>query len=135
MNYPLGAYGVSQPPEQPAVVLFRGATLWTCGPQGILQNADVLVKQGKIAEVGTKLAAPEDAVIIDLKGKHLTPGVIDCHSHSATDGGINEGTQTITAEVRIGDFVDCDDIQMYRQLAGGVTTINILHGSANTIGG
>ncbi len=70
-----------------------------------------------------------------MQGKHVTPGLIDCHSHIATDGGVNESGQTVTAEVRIGDFVDSEDINIYRHLAGGVTTINILHGSANTIGG
>ena len=73
--------------------------------------------------------------MIDGKGKHVTPGIIDCHSHIATDGGINESAQAVTAEVRIGDFINCDDINIYRQLAGGVTTANILHGSANPIGG
>ncbi len=68
-------------------------------------------------------------------GKHISPGIIDCHSHIATDGGVNESGQTITAEVRIGDFIDPNDISIYRQLAGGVTASNILHGSANTIGG
>ena len=73
--------------------------------------------------------------MIDAAGKHISPGIIDCHSHIATDGGVNESGQTITAEVRIGDFVDPNDINIYRQLAGGVTASNILHGSANTIGG
>ena len=74
-------------------------------------------------------------MIIDCQGKHITPGIIDCHSHIATDGGINESTQAITAEVRISDFIDGDDISIYRQLAGGVTSANVLHGSANPIGG
>ena len=72
---------------------------------------------------------------MDLQGRHLSPGIIDCHSHMATDGGINESAQAITSEVRIGDFINCDDIDIYRQLAGGVTAANILHGSANPIGG
>jgi N-acetylglucosamine-6-phosphate deacetylase len=78
---------------------------------------------------------PAEAVVVDLAGKAITPGIIDCHSHMATDGGINEGSQAITAEVRIGDFIDADDITIYRQLAGGVTAANVLHGSANPIGG
>jgi imidazolonepropionase-like amidohydrolase len=78
---------------------------------------------------------PEGAVVIDMAGKAITPGIIDCHSHMATDGGVNESAQAITAEVRIGDFIDADDITIYRQLAGGVTSSNILHGSANPIGG
>lgn len=135
MTFPLGAFGRAAPPEQPPLVLFRGATVWTCGPQGKLQQADVLVEAGKIKAVGPNLVAPEGALLIDAAGKHLSPGIIDCHSHIATDGGVNESAQTITAEVRIGDFIDPNDINIYRQLAGGVTSSNILHGSANTIGG
>jgi imidazolonepropionase-like amidohydrolase len=135
VNFPLGAFGRKAPPEQPRHVLFRGATIWTSGPQGKLENADLLVESGKIAAVGPGLKASEGAVVIDAAGKHLSAGIIDCHSHVATDGGVNESGQTITAEVRIGDFVDPNDINIYRQLAGGVTSSNILHGSANTIGG
>ena len=75
------------------------------------------------------------ALVVDATGMHISPGIIDCHSHFATDGGVNESGQAVTAEVRIGDFIDCDDINIYRQLAGGVTSSNILHGSANPIGG
>jgi N-acetylglucosamine-6-phosphate deacetylase len=135
INFPLGAFGRAAQPEQPRFVLFKGATVWTSGPQGRLEKHDVLVESGKIKAVGENLAAPEGAVTIDAHGKHLSPGIIDCHSHIATDGGVNESAQTITAEVRIGDFVDPNDINIYRQLAGGVTASNILHGSANTIGG
>ena len=88
----------------------------------MLKNASVLIGRGKIIEVGRDLKAPAGAEVIDLAGKHITPGIIDCHSHMATDGGINESGQAITAEVRIGDFIDCDDISIYRQLAGGVTS-------------
>jgi imidazolonepropionase-like amidohydrolase len=135
VNYPLGAPGIDQPPERPRVVAFQHATLWTSGPGGVLSDATLLVKEGKIVAIGGDVVAPEGALIVDLQGKHLTPGIIDCHSHVATDGGINEQAQTITAEVRVGDFIDPNDVQIYRQLAGGVTTANILHGSANTIGG
>jgi N-acetylglucosamine-6-phosphate deacetylase len=133
--YPLGAYGTDALPPQPASVLFRGATVWTCAEQGILEQADVLVVEGIIRGVGTDLEVPADCQIVDVQGKHLTPGLIDCHSHMATDGGVNESGQTITAEVRIGDFIDNSDISIYRQLAGGLTSSNILHGSANPIGG
>ncbi|TWU45177.1 isoaspartyl dipeptidase [Novipirellula aureliae] len=133
--YPLGAYGLSEIPDQPNVVLFRGATVWTSGELGPIQNGDVLVIDGRVADVGSELAVPAGGKVINLKGKHLTPGLIDCHSHIATDGGINESGQAITSEVRIGDFIDNSDIAIYRQLAGGVTTSNILHGSANPIGG
>lgn len=135
VNYPLGAFGVAEPPDHPKAVVFQHATIWTSGPAGVLNDATLLVTDGKVAAVGSEVAVPEGAVVIDLKGKHLSPGIIDCHSHVATDGGINEQAQTITAEVRIGDFIDQNDIQIYRQLAGGVTSANILHGSANTIGG
>jgi N-acetylglucosamine-6-phosphate deacetylase len=135
VNYPLGAYGRAAAPEQPKAVLFKNATVWTSGPQGILKTGCVLVEAGRIKQVAAEIEPPRGATVVDCRGGHLTPGIIDCHSHIASDGGINEPGQTITAEVRIGDFVDPDDIQIYRQLAGGVTSSNILHGSANTIGG
>jgi N-acetylglucosamine-6-phosphate deacetylase len=109
--------------------------VWTEGPRGTLHDATVLVRKGKIVAVGTDVKVPPGARVIDATGKHITPGLIDCHSHSGTDGGVNEGGQTITAEVRIGDYVAPDDITLYRELAGGLTCAHVLHGSANTIGG
>lgn len=135
VNYPLGDFGWVKSPDQPKVIAIRNATIWTCGAAGKLEGATLLVQEGKIIAVGKDVAIPEGTVIIDAAGKHLSPGIIDCHSHMATDGGVNEGTQAITAEVRIGDFIDANDITIYRQLAGGVTSANILHGSANPIGG
>lgn len=136
INYPLGSYGTLQPPPQSKLVAFRGATIWTCGNQGVMENATLVVGDGKVVAVlASDQAIPDGAEIIDAQNLHITPGIIDCHSHMATDGGVNEGGQAITAEVRIGDFVDCDDITIYRQLAGGVTAANVLHGSANPIGG
>ena len=135
VNYPLGAYGRTASPEQSDSIVFRNLTVWTCGDAGIIEEGDVLVVSGKIQAIGVDLEVPEGTVEVDGEGMHLTPGIIDCHSHMATDGGVNESAQAITAEVRIGDFVDCDDITIYRQLAGGVTAANILHGSANPIGG
>jgi len=135
VNYPLGAFGIEGTPEQPKAVLFTGAVVWTCVEAGNLEGASVLVEGGVIKAVGKQIEPPEGCVVIDLAGKHLTPGIIDCHSHMATDGGVNESSQAVTAEVRIGDFVDPDDMTIYRQLAGGVTAANILHGSANPIGG
>lgn len=135
VRFPLNSYGVLQTPPQPEVVAFRHATVWTSGPAGILPDATVLAQAGKILAVGADVAVPEGATEVDCRGWHLSPGMIDCHSHIATDGGVNEPSQSITAEVRIGDFIDANDIAIYRQLGGGVTSSNILHGSANTIGG
>lgn len=135
VNHPLGAFGRETAPDQPELLLFTNATIWTCGKQGVLKKGSILVEKGKIAKVAQEIDPPQGAVVIDLKGRHISPGIIDCHSHMATDGGVNESAQAITAEVRIGDFIDSDDITIYRQLAGGVTTANILHGSANPIGG
>lgn len=135
VNYPLGDFGRLEAARPAECVVFRNATLWTCGPAGKIDGGMVIVRKGKIEAVGKDLPIPSGAEVIDAKGMHLTPGIIDCHSHMATDGGINETGQAITAEVRIGDFIDASDITIYRQLAGGVTAANILHGSANPIGG
>lgn len=135
LTRPLGDYGLVAAPEQLPLVLFKGATVWTSGPAGILEGADVLVRDGKIEQVGVGISIPEGCHIIDATGKHISPGLIDCHSHMATDGGVNESGQTITAEVRVADFIDNSDISIYRQLAGGLTIANVLHGSANPIGG
>ncbi|MFN3192202.1 MAG: amidohydrolase family protein [Aureliella sp.] len=135
VNYPLGAFGRTSQPDQIEAILFQGATIWTSGPEGILKEADLLIEKGKVSAVGENLVAPDGATVVDVSGKHISPGIIDCHSHMATDGGVNESGQAVTAEVRIADFIDPNDINIYRQLAGGVTTSNILHGSANPIGG
>lgn len=135
VQYPLGAYGREEGVKREAIVAFTGATIWTSGPQGKIEKGTVLIKNGKIDKVGKKVAVPSNALVVDATGKHITAGLIDCHSHIATDGGINESGQAITAEVRIADFVDADDITIYWQLAGGLTTANVLHGSANPIGG
>jgi imidazolonepropionase-like amidohydrolase len=135
INYPNVSYGRPKLPEQPEAIFVKGATIWTMGPQGKLENADIIIQKGKILQVGKNLTAPKGAKEIDAKGKHLTPGLIDAHSHTAASGSVNEGTQAITAEVRIGDIIDSDEIAIYRELAGGLTTANVLHGSANPIGG
>jgi len=119
----------------PDVLLVQGATVWTQGADGILQQADLLIRDGKIVRIGTGLKAPGGATTIDATGKHVTPGLIDCHSHAAIRGGVNEGTNNVTAEVRIRDVVNPEDINLYRQLAGGLTAAHLLHGSANAIGG
>ncbi|MCA9083360.1 MAG: amidohydrolase family protein [Planctomycetaceae bacterium] len=135
VNYPLGAFGRTEPASTAELTALTHATIWTCGAAGILEDATLLIRNGVIVAVGTDVAVPKDCPVIHLHGAHVTPGIIDCHSHMATDGGVNESTQAVTCEVRIGDFIDADDIAIYRQLAGGVTTSNILHGSANPIGG
>ena len=135
INYPLGAFGRTEPPPVSAAVAFVHAKIWTCGPDGIIDDGTLLIDNGAIVAVGKDIKIPEGTAIIDATGMHISPGIIDCHSHMATDGGINEFTQAITCEVRVGDFVDANDITIYRQLAGGVTAANILHGSANPIGG
>lgn len=112
-----------------------GATVLTIGPQGILQHGTVVVENGKITAVGTDVAPPPGATVLDLTGDYVMPGIIDCHSHTAIEGGVNECTDAVTAEVRIRDVLDQHDISLYRELAGGVTTANVLHGSCNVIGG
>jgi imidazolonepropionase-like amidohydrolase len=128
-------YGRAGIPEQPQNVLVRNATVWTMGPQGVLENADVLVTRGRIARVDRNLQAPAGAVVIDGTGRHVTPGLIDAHLHSGLSGGVNETGSAIVPEVRIGDVLTIDNIWMYRQLAGGLTTAHVMHGSANPIGG
>ncbi len=118
-----------------AAVIVRHATIWTQGPAGLVEDADLLAVNGKISAVGRSVAAPSGVVEVDGRGLHLTPGMIDCHSHTAVDGQINEGTHAVTAEVRVQDVIDPFDVGAYRELAGGTTTANVLHGSANAIGG
>jgi len=129
---PFAAYGRSELPGQ-ETILFRNATVWTNEKEGKLPETDVLVKDGKILAVGRNLKS-QGARIIDATGMHLTPGIIDEHSHIAMEG-TNESGQAITSEVRVEDVIDPEDPSIYRQLAGGVTAAHILHGSANPIGG
>jgi len=134
-TFPAGVFGRTAPPERPAAVLVRNATVWTSAAAGTLAATDLLVRDGRIAAIGPGLSAPPGAVLIDATGRHLTPGLIDAHSHTAIHRGINEFAHSVTAEVRVADVVDPTDISIYRQLAGGVTSANLLHGSANAIGG
>ena len=127
------AYGNSQKLTE-KTLLFKNATVWTNEKEGILETTDVLVKNGKIASIGKNLSDAA-ATIIDAKGKHLTSGIIDEHSHIAISNGVNEGGHNSSAEVTIQDVVNSEDINIYRELAGGVTTSQLLHGSANPIGG
>ncbi|MFK7946317.1 MAG: amidohydrolase family protein [Saprospiraceae bacterium] len=133
ITYPFTAFGWESKPKQ-ETYLIKNTTVWTNEKDGILENADVIVSGGKIKEVGKDLKA-RGAIEIDGTGKHLTSGIIDEHSHIAISRGVNEGTQYCSAEVRIGDVVNSDDVNIYRQLAGGVTSAQLLHGSANPIGG
>ena len=123
----------------PKAVFVKNATVWTAGPQGNLENANLLVVDGKVAAVGADAAVPPallaSVVEIDAAGKAVTPGLIDAHSHTAIDGSVNEATHNVSAEVRIVDVVDPLDVAIYRELAGGLTAANVLHGSANAIGG
>jgi imidazolonepropionase-like amidohydrolase len=133
--YPAGAYGRAGLPAQPEWLLVKNATIWTSGAAGRLAATDLLVHSGKIEKIAKGLAAPAGATVIDAAGKHVTAGLIDCHSHTAVSRGVNEGTSAVTVEVRVGDVIDATDISIYRQLAGGLTTANILHGSSNPMGG
>ncbi|MFY7840584.1 MAG: amidohydrolase family protein, partial [Lacibacter sp.] len=132
VTYPFNGYGYTEMPKQ-ETILIKNATVWTNEKEGILQNTDVLIKNGKIAAVGKNLSDAA-AKVIDGTGKHVTAGIIDEHSHIAA-ASINEGGQSVTSEVRITDNLNPEDINIYRQLSGGVTSSHILHGSANTIGG
>ncbi|HZF99374.1 MAG TPA: amidohydrolase family protein, partial [Chitinophagales bacterium] len=131
--FPFQGYGWQQLPTAEDVVL-KNATVWTNERDGIMQNADVWIRHGKIQRVGKNLSTG-NALTIDATGKHLTSGIIDEHSHIAITHGVNEGTQSVTSEVRIGDALNARDVNIYRQLAGGVTVSHLLHGSANAIGG
>jgi imidazolonepropionase-like amidohydrolase len=131
--YPFVGFGNEELPKA-EVVLIKNATVWTNEKEGIILNADVVVQNGKISRIGKALPLPTGAKTIDGTGKHLTSGIIDEHSHIALFA-INEGGQTSSAEVRMSDVINPDDINIYRQLAGGVTASQLLHGSANSIGG
>lgn len=140
-GYPFGAYAVDALPPQ-ETVLFTNATIWTSGPAGIIEKGSLLIENGRISVIADQadgeiaLRIPENTRTFDLEGKHITPGIVDAHSHTGTwTFGTNEGAQSVTAEVRMEDTSDPDHINWYRQLAAGVTTVNTLHGSANPIGG
>lgn len=149
--YPFCSYGEALPQENSfsfkegwnkfknrySAILIKDATVWTNNGDSVLQEYDVYVVEGKIVRIAPNIDVPKLAFakVIDAKGKHLTPGIIDEHSHIAITGGVNEGTQASSAEVRMGDVINPEDINIYRQLSGGVTTAQLLHGSANPIGG
>ena len=122
-------------PFKPEAVVVQHATVWTQARDGVLEDADLVIRKGKVVAVGRGLRVPDGAHVIDGRGKHVTPGLVDCHSHTAIRGGVNEGSDNVTAEVRVADVVDPRDEDLYRELAGGLTTAHLLHGSANAIGG
>ncbi len=115
-------------------ILIRNATVLTV-TKGTIEKGSVLVVDGKISAVGKNISAPAGAIVIDGSDKFLSPGLIDCHSHTAVEGGVNEGSLSDTSMVNILDVIDPMDINIYRALAGGLTVSNVLHGSANAIGG
>jgi len=123
------------PAARGQTIAIRGGTILTMGPQGTIEDGTVLVRDGRIAAVGRDVAVPAGARIVDARGRYVMPGIIDAHSHTAIEDNVNECTDAVTAEVRIADVLDQHDINIYRELAGGVTTANVLHGSCNPIGG
>ena len=130
----LPSLSAATPPDPPSVILIQNATILTVS-HGTIEHGSVLVKDGKIAEVGQSIKAPQDAQVIDAAGQYVMPGIIDCHSHIAVDGNVNEGSISVSSIVNIADVLNPDDVSIYRDLAGGVTVANVLHGSANAIGG
>lgn len=139
--YPFVAYGNDSMPTA-QTVLIKNATIWTNEEEGIIEDGQILMQDGMIKAVGKSIDTTKifgkttpDLVVVDAKGKHVTPGIIDEHSHIAITRGVNEGTQSCTAEVSIQSSVNSEDVNIYRQLSGGVTTSQLLHGSANPIGG
>jgi len=130
---------LAAPPNSPAaepspVILIQNATILTVS-HGTIERGSILIKDGKIAEVGASVKAPKDAQVIDASGQFVIPGIIDCHSHIAVEGSVNEGSISVSSIVNIADVLNPDDVDIYRDLAGGVTVANVLHGSANAIGG
>ncbi|HCU66514.1 MAG TPA: amidohydrolase [Rheinheimera sp.] len=134
VTYPNRAFGLDAPLTRKNVHI-KNATVWTSDKAGKLENTDVIVKDGKFSAIGQNLSTPSGYQVIDATGMHLTAGIIDEHSHIAIEMGVNEGSDAVTSEVQIGDVLDPDDINIYRGLAGGTTTAQLLHGSANPIGG
>ena len=132
VSFPNKAFGLKKLPERKSI-LFKNATVWTSDKEGVLNETDVYIENGIIEDIGKNLNY-SDSELIDATGKYLTAGIIDEHSHIAASS-INEGGHNSSAEVSIEDVVDHEDINIYRNLSGGVTTIQILHGSANPIGG
>jgi imidazolonepropionase-like amidohydrolase len=132
ISFPIPAHPAT-PPDAPAAIVIRDATILTVS-HGTIEHGSILIKDGKIAEVGKTVNAPKDAQVIDAAGQFVIPGIIDCHSHIAAEA-INEGSVSVSSMVNMAEILNPEDIDIYRDLAGGVTSANILHGSANPIGG
>src|SRR5262249_38104650 len=124
----------ANPPDAPPVLLIQNATILTVS-HGTIEHGSILIRAGKIADVGTSIKAPIAAQTIEANGQFVLPGIIDCHSHIAVDGSVNEGSISVSSMANIAEVLNPDDIDIYRDLAGGVTAANVLHGSANSIGG
>ncbi len=120
--------------QESSVTLIKNATVLTI-THGTIEHGSVLIRDGKIADIGTNIAAPAGATVIDATGQYVVPGIIDCHSHIAIEGGVNEGSVSVSSMANIADVINPEDPDIYRDLSGGVTVANVLHGSANSIGG
>jgi imidazolonepropionase-like amidohydrolase len=120
--------------QDSGVTVIKNATIITV-TKGTIEHGSILIRDGKIVEVGKSVKEPAGATVIDATGMYVTPGIIDCHSHIAVEGGVNEGSVSVSSMVSVGDVLNPDDIEIYRDLAGGVTAAHVLHGSANAIGG
>ncbi len=135
LRYPNMDYGFDSLPTAQTYFI-KNATIWTNEEEHVLKDASLLIENGKIKFVGHgTVGLPMDVIMIDAKGKYVTCGIVDEHSHIAISRGVNESGQNNSAEVTIEDVVNPEDVNIYRQLAGGVTTAQLLHGSANPIGG
>jgi imidazolonepropionase-like amidohydrolase len=120
--------------QESSVTLIKNATVLTI-THGTIEHGSVLIRDGKIADIGPNIAAPAGATVIDATGQYVMPGIIDCHSHIAIEGGVNEGSVSVSSMANIADVINPNDPDIYRDLSGGVTVANVLHGSANSIGG
>ena len=132
-NSPIDEVSIFEPKNK--IIHVKNATIWTSSKRGILKKHDILISDGKIKKIARNISTPKNAHLISGKGLHITPGLIDAHSHSMILGMVNEGTLPSTAMVSIGDVVNSESPEIHRQLAGGLTVANLLHGSANPIGG
>src|SRR5271170_7472451 len=120
--------------QDSGVTVIEHATILTV-TKGTIDDGSILIRDGKISSVGKSVKVPAGATVIDATGMYVIPGIIDCHSHIAVEGSVNEGSVAVSSMVSVGDVLNPDDIEIYRDLAGGVTVAHVLHGSANPIGG